>query len=70
MVHSRFSEISGHQYIYKSLSIISLPSSTYMTTLKRLKQPHISFSPPKKYQEKLKQYHGKRVKVIVIIESE
>jgi len=41
-----------------------------MTTLKRLKQPHISFSPPKKYQEKLKQYHGKRVKVIVIIESE
>ena len=26
--------------------------------------------PPKEYQEKLKQYHGKRVKVIVIIESE
>ncbi len=26
--------------------------------------------PPKEYQEKLKQYHGRRVKVIVIIELE
>ena len=26
--------------------------------------------PPKEYQEKLKKYHGKKVKVIVIIESE
>ena len=26
--------------------------------------------PPKKYQEKLKQFHGRKVKVIVIIEPE
>ncbi len=26
--------------------------------------------PPKEYQEKLKQYHGRKVKVIVIMEPE
>jgi len=26
--------------------------------------------PPKEYQEKLKEYHGRRVKVIVIIEPD
>jgi hypothetical protein len=46
------------------------PTGIYFLHALRGQQEHILPCPPKEYQEKLRKCHGRKVKVLVVVESE